>query len=83
MKGVGAGEGVNPSRPAGGYGGALQAPLLGSGAEPQKLYKLCIINVLNHKEYHCSSPPKNHAMNSKLPFEMLQTLAYISYTYIK
>ena len=33
-------------------GGALLAPPTGSGAPPQKLCKLCIINVLNHNEFH-------------------------------
>ena len=32
MKGVGAGGGKTPSRPARGYGGALEAPPSGSGA---------------------------------------------------
>ena len=60
---MGAGGGARPAR---GYAGALQAPLSGSVAPPQKLCKLCIINVLNHKEFHCSSPPKNHAHELRL-----------------
>ena len=74
MKGVGAGGGVTPSCPARGYG---VAPLSRSGAAPQKLYKLCIINVLNHKEFHCSSPPKNHAMNSKLRLVHLKCFKHL------
>ena len=44
--------GIAPSCPAKGYGGGLFAPPTGSGAPPQKLCQLCIINVLNHYEFH-------------------------------
>ena len=39
MGGAQRGRGHGPSRPARGYGGALEAPPSGSGAEPQKLCK--------------------------------------------
>ena len=79
----GGGGGCNPLPASKGVWGSAVSSPIGSGAPPQKLYKLCIINVLNHKEFHCSSPPKNHGMNSKFTFEMLQTLAYILYIFIK
>ena len=47
---MGAGRGQTPSRPARGYGGALYEPPSRSGAPPQELCKLCIINVQNHKK---------------------------------
>ena len=75
-KGVGAGGGFTPSRSARGHGGALEAPPSGCGAEPQKLCKLCVINVLNDKEFHQSagSPPKNHGNEFEIAIVHLKCL---------
>ena len=73
---MGPGGGSTPSRPArGAWGSAVSFPIGVWGGAPEAL-QLCVINVLNHKEFHqfAGLPPENHGNEFEIAIVHLKCL---------